>query len=729
AEADFAQQPSQPILWQATLDTQGLNPQKIVASLPMDELRGRLAISGQSTPAQQTITLQNIDMSARLPQAEQASREVALQGAGQAVLLMHQAQGQSGLRSFATRFNGQLNTAGVPEGSLVFKASGTPKLIKIEQLAHDGVAGQLGLNGQVDLTNGLAWQLVAQMQNLDTGFFAPDWAGQLTGRVDSQGRWQPQVKEIQLRELSLNGTLRQQPINASGRLDLAFNPTPKTAQDLVPQRFQAEQLNLAWAGNRIVANGNTQNLVLQVNAPQLGLIHPDLAGKVTGQLNVSGQQQAPDILVNLKVDDLRFAESRLAQARLTGKLQQLAQQPSQLTLSLSQLTHGERALESAELRFAGTQAAHVLDARVQSPVASAVLQLAGGLRADQQWLGLLQKGQIDSAKMKLRQDRPAALSVNAQTQQIQLDPHCWANNGSRLCLVEPLQASQTNAQAALRLQNLEIDTFRDVMPEGMVWQGKLNGQAKASWQKGQSPSLDAQIYTDHGSIGLSADDPQDPPLTLAYQRLSLIARTQPEGIRIRFDAKTPSIGTGYVDAIIDPEPKTINGALVLDEVQLSVFKPFFPAMRTLSGIASLAGGMSGPITGPEFYGNFKLRDGRVQLAAAPVNLTRINLESSIRGTQASLTGDFYSGDGRGELEGQAVWANTPQIDLKLTGQNLAIRQAPMLNARVSPAIDIRVLPKRRQVTVNGRIDIPRAVISPATTGEHVVAVSSDVRVV
>lgn len=731
AQAKLPKTAAAPTLWQAQLQTDGLNPQQIIASVPLDQVRGMLKLKGQSTATQQTILFDQVDLQARQPAAaKQAARQIALSGTGQTVLLMQPAGAAvSGLRSFATRFNGSLNTAGVPDGQLIIKAAGTPQLIKLEQLTHRGAAGQLEASGQINLTDGIAWQLVANAQNLDPGFFAADWAGRLSGRVDTQGYWQAKRKEIKIRQLDLQGTLRQQPLQASGKLDIAFQANPVKAADFVPQRFVADQLRLSWAGNQLTANGNTERLLVDVNAEKLGLIHPKLAGRISGKLSLSGQQLAPNINVDLRADGLKFGEYQLDQALITGNIIQLAAQPSQLSVTLQGLHAGARTLQAAKLQVAGVQAAHVLDLSVQSPAANAQLQLAGGLDQNLQWLGQLRNSHIESRKIKLQQDRPAALVWSTRDRAVTLDPHCWISNGSRLCVVEQLQASANKGHAALRLQNLEIATFRDLMPKGMVWRGKLNGQAVGDWQQGQAPTLDAQIYTDNGVIGLTADDPQDPPLTIPYQRLSLVASTQADGMRVRFDARTPNSGAGYMDGVIDPKDKTINGALVLDNIQLAVFKPFFPAMRSLSGIASLAGGMSGPLTGPQFYGNFKLRDGQIQLAAAPINLTQINLDSSIRGTQATLTGRFNSGDGVGTLEGDAVWESVPEINLKLAGDQLVVRQAPMLNARVSPKIAVRVLPRSREVTVDGEIRIPRAVIAPPAASEQVIGLSSDVRVV
>jgi translocation and assembly module TamB len=113
----------------------------------------------------------------------------------------------------------------------------------------------------------------------------------------------------------------------------------------------------------------------------------------------------------------------------------------------------------------------------------------------------------------------------------------------------------------------------------------------------------------------------------------------------------------------------------------------------------------------------------------PINLNRINLSSSIRGTEASLTGNFYSGDGQAQLNGEANWQGVPYINLSLAGERLLIRQAPMLTARVTPKIEARILPTEKQLSVNGTIDVPSAVISMPQSSEDIIAKSGDVRVV
>ncbi|MFP3570876.1 hypothetical protein, partial [Paraburkholderia sp. SIMBA_030] len=83
--------------------------------------------------------------------------------------------------------------------------------------------------------------------------------------------------------------------------------------------------------------------------------------------------------------------------------------------------------------------------------------------------------------------------------------------------------------------------------------------------------------------------------TLPYKRVSLIALSVPEGIKLRTDINTGRGARGYAEVIVDPykDPKPISGALVLNELDLAIFKPFFPGMRVLRGNVTMAGGLGG----------------------------------------------------------------------------------------------------------------------------------------
>ena len=74
----------------------------------------------------------------------------------------------------------------------------------------------------------------------------------------------------------------------------------------------------------------------------------------------------------------------------------------------------------------------------------------------------------------------------------------------------------------------------------------------------------------------------------------------------------------------------------------------------------------------------------------PVNLTNVNVEAKIRGTQATIDGTFNSGDGKGELSGTVNWQQKLQAKLSIVGERLVITQPPLLVAEINPDIDIIV---------------------------------------
>jgi translocation and assembly module TamB len=125
----------------------------------------------------------------------------------------------------------------------------------------------------------------------------------------------------------------------------------------------------------------------------------------------------------------------------------------------------------------------------------------------------------------------------------------------------------------------------------------------------------------------------------------------------------------------------------------------------------------------------RLKDGAISMISLPVNLNNIQVYSSIRQDHASINGAFNSGQGVGLLTGNVDWKNDPRIQLHLKGKNLLLRQAPLITAVVTPELTLDVLPLSKKLTLSGKVDVPRALISMPEASAPVVNVSSDVRIV
>lgn len=657
---------------------------------------------------------------------------------------------------FDGRLNGKLNDKALPEGTLQIKAAGNTKKITIERLSHHGAAGDIDAKGVVNLQNGISWNISATMNRFNLGFFVKDVPSLVTGSVVSDGRWGKNQQTINLNQLDLSGTIKGQPLSAKGSLsaklhlpsDLAGYFKKLQAQEAAQQYQQVnaliEQLNadnlvVRWGNNYLTANGNAKNLQANINITSLDQLSPKLGGKVAGGISIlQPQGQAlPTLYIDLVGERITFPGLILRQGHIRGKIVNLATSPSQLVVHAEGLEVANQSFSRLDASFEGTEQSHNVDIDVANEQLDFMAQLKGGFNRDQlSWSGAIGGGQLKSKYATLDQLQPAQLIVNlpktnkgkTSDLSVKLAAHCWQaeDQSGKLCLRENLLASAASGQVNLAVQNLDTSLFAVFLPKDIDWHGKINGRAILDWQKGRPPNINTTLYSDNGKVGLIQDGDAE-PISLPYQRVSLIAMSVPEGLKLRSDINTGRGARGYAEVIVDPykPDKPISGALVLNELNLAVFKPFFPGMRVLEGNITMAGGLGGSLTKPQFYGDVKLAKGRIAMLDLPINLTQVNATAKIRGTDAVIDGKFNSGTGTGALSGNVNWQQKLQAKLSITGERLVLTQPPLLLAEVNPDIDIIVRPADRYVNIEGAVSVPSATIRPPEASEDIITQTED----
>ncbi|MDN3447633.1 translocation/assembly module TamB domain-containing protein [Psychrobacter sp. APC 3281] len=660
------------------------------------------------------------------------------------------------LQRFAVNFNGILDAEQLPAGKLNIEASGDSQLIRINRFRHVGAAGSIDASGTVDVRQGVAWDINAVMDRFNIGYFLKDTPSLITGTIDTDGRWSDTQQIVNIKQVNLNGMLKGQQLSAKGSLsakmrlpkDLASYFKQLQTQDAQAQYKQvnalidslnANNLVLRWGDNYVTANGNAKQLQTKINITSLDQLSSQLAGKVTGGATLSQPvgQALPTIYIDLVGERLALPGFILRQGRVRGKLVNLANSPSQLIVTAEGLDAAGQSFDSVKASFNGTEKSHVVDLNVANKQLDVGARLKGGFDRDRlSWSGVIGKGRIKSKYATLNQLQPAQLIVNLPYNQggenrdlkVQLAAHCWqaTDQTGKLCLREKLVASPDQGEVNVALQNLDTSLFSVFLPEDIDWNGKINGKAIVGWQRGRPPTINTTLYSDNGKIGL-VQDGESTSMTLPYKRVSLIALSVPEGIKLRTDINTGRGARGYAEVIVDPykDPKPISGALVLNELDLAIFKPFFPGMRVLRGNVTMAGGLGGTLTKPQFYGDVKLSDGRIAMLDLPVNLSKVNAAAKIRGTQATIDGTFNSGTGEGELSGTVNWQQKLQAKLSIVGEGLVITQPPLLVAEIDPDIDIIVRPGDRYVDIKGAISVPSATIRPPEASEDIITQTED----
>ncbi|RKG33998.1 translocation/assembly module TamB domain-containing protein [Acinetobacter tianfuensis] len=713
--------------WTALVNAKNFNPQSIVQAAPIDQLNGQIKANGYAKPNQQIIQLNSVNLTGRM--ADQ-NETVHLTGKSTAALLFHDVKQGGAFKSFAVNYDGHLKASQIAgsDGVLNLKVSGTPELIKIAELKHDGVAGKIFANGMVHLKNGIGWDVNASLARFKPHYFASNVRGELSGVVKTRGLWSDALKRIQIDSLNLAGVINDKPVRGKGNLALVLNSNQK---GFMPQQFEANNLFLAYANNQIQATGNAQNLRLNVNAPALYEVYPGLRGRAYGYLNMQVQPRL-QASANLVVDHFGYTNIlNIKKMRVQGQLPTAQDVPSRMTAKLEGLRSGTREISQAQLALTGTRNAHVLRLDAENKLSKFGVQLAGGFNAQNDWLGQIQKGDFDSLRTHLAQRQSASVIYSAARSDLFIGAHCWMSQQSELCFDQPIRVNPNRGNVSFITRNLDLNDFAAFMPEGLALTGKVNGYAKASWAKDAKPKIDARLLTRDGVMGLSADDPQYLGSTLKYDEVSLNLKSIAQGLQLRLDVKAPDIGTGYANVVIDPykDSKPMQGEIAFNQVQLKIFKPFIQDVRSLGGTLSYAGKISGTLSKPLMQGEVRVKDGSISMISLPVNLTNIQLYSAVRQDNASINGAFNSGRGAAKLTGSIDWKEDPRIQLSLKGENLLIRQAPLITALVTPDLQLDVLPLRKRLSLKGTVDVPRALISMPESTAYVVPTSADVRIV
>lgn len=668
----------------------------------------------------------------------------------------NQANAAGKLQRFAVNFDGILDAEQLPAGKLTIDASGDSQLIRIKRLRHVGAAGSIDAKGTIDVRQGIAWDIDAVMDRFNLGYFLKDTPSLITGTIKTDGRWSDTQQTINVDQINLRGMLKGQTLSAKGSLaakmrlpkDLAGYFKRLQTQDAQAQYRQvnalidslnADNLVLRWGDNYITANGNAKQLQAKINITSLDQLSDKLTGKVTGGATLAqpAGQALPTIYIDLVGERLALPGFVLRQGRVRGKLVNLANSPSQLIVTAEGLDAAGQSFKRLNITFNGTEQSHIVDLGVANDQLDINARLKGGFnRNNLSWSGVIGRGRIKSKYATLNQLQPAQLIVNLPNNQngknddlkVQLAAHCWqaSDQTGKLCLRENLVASPDKGEVNVALQNLDTSLFSVFLPKDIEWQAKINGKAIVGWQKGRPPTINTTLYSDNGKIGLIQDG-DSAPVSLPYKRVSLIALSVPEGIKLRTDINTGRGARGYAEVVVDPykAPKPISGALVLNELNLAVFKPFLPGMRVLEGNITMAGGLGGTLDTPQFYGDVKLANGRIAMLDLPVNLTNINTEAKIRGTQATIDGSFKSGTGNGTLTGTVNWQQKLQAKLSIVGERLVITQPPLLVAEINPDVDIIVRPTDRYVDIKGAVTVPSATIRPPEASEDIITQTED----
>lgn len=478
-------------------------------------------------------------------------------------------------------------------------------------------------------------------------------------------------------------------------------------------RVQFDDFGIEHGKNRVQGNGqwNAGKLQLEaeVSVPNLGAYPLQIDGdaRLNARLNGAWPQLSGDI--SLESKKLGYAGQSVS--KLTGKAV-LDRGGISARLDAKSLLLAESLWHDPQVRIDGRLDKFQLAAKWGSGSLQAQVEQKGD-----DWLLDVEPGSNLKALTQVwTLDRALKLSVGSTAGS--LSPHCWQNDGSKICsntLQWDPNGIRLQGEAEIRDRILQMYLPVPVTGDGYLqgsWKITRAGDKWTGQSMWQSANWEFQI------------DEQDavkvPPLSAQLDLRNDTAQAtlvgDGEGISVNGDFKLQDL---WGD-------RRIAGNLRVALEDLDLLRLLDRRVDSVAGTIEMDGTLTGTLADPVWQAQFDLRDGKLSLIDPQLKLKPLQLHASLnRAGEIRLQGMGEQAQGKVTMEGEGYWqADQPLLlAIRLEGEDLRA-STPDWQVRLSPSLQLKI--EDQKTSVEGRIVVPMARVVLASLPESAPQSSPDV---
>ncbi|MCF5685027.1 translocation/assembly module TamB domain-containing protein [Pseudomonas sp. PA-1-3F] len=569
-------------------------------------------------------------------------------------------------------------------------------------------AGQGKAEGHLNLqfADSIAWDTALELSALNPAYWVAELPGTLAGPLRSKGEFKNEQLKLNA-DLDLKGRLRGQTAVLAAKAEGAG------------EQWTLANLDIRLGDNRINGSGSLQQRLagqIDIKLARLAQLWPQLRGQVNGRVEVAGTLKAPQGKLDLKGQQLAFADNRLQTLNLDANLDSV--QRAKLDLKANGIQSGETQVGNLTASAQGDIKSQKVQLALTGPLVKLALALDGNLDKDN-WRGRLASGDVQAGGQDWRLQAPAKIERLADGK-LTFGAHCWVSGGASLCGED--QRLMPEPKLRYHLKQFPLDSLAAFLPKDFAWQGRLNADVQLDLPQSGPKGV---VAVDASGGTLRVRD-KGQWLDFPYDTLKLETTLNPKRIDTQLNFRGGKLGELLLQAQINPLPnnKPITGTFSLAGLDLSVARPFVPMVEKLSGKLNGSGRISGGLLAPLVNGNLNLVDGEVSGPELPISLEGLNLQAQIAGESVQLNGGWRSGKaGQGSLTGQIDWGRALVVDLSLKGSQLPVTVEPYAKLEVAP--DLKISLKDDKLAIAGKVHIPRGDITVRELPPSTVKVSDD----
>lgn len=644
-------------------------------------------------------------------------------------IALKQLDGKGSLEGYQLQLDGQLAGTAIPQVDISANAQGDLSHIALERLNIDTLGGNIAGQAMVNWQAPLHWNATLGLTDIQPGLQWPEAEGKISGSIihsgslTSQGGW-----KINVPSLDINGMVRDYPLVIRGQL---------SANDITGRgeyTVRTGGLNVAHAGNAIKLKGKLDkqwDINVDVDMPKLSKTLPQLKGQIKGDIQLRGKQKQPKIITNLAATNIDWndAEATLASLTVKGEVSPLPAPSGDIVLQARKGHYQAHTLNNLTLHFSGNEQLHRLSLDTVTDIASAKLQVQGGLEKQNLWKGQLQDASVALSVQKNKEssawrlDHPVDIQYTLDTQTAHVQAHCWQNSPSKICLDNDLKAGESG-EANVSIQHFTFNQLQAFLPSATKIDGEINATAWAKWAKNTPPQVKLDVDIPSGKITQNLE----PPVTIGWDTLHLSAGLEHNKLAMnwRFElTKNGQIEGQLVIPNVQAKQMEIEGNNVIESIHLGFLSPLLGEQNRMNATVQSDLAFQGPILNPKVNGQLNITDFLLEGQMFPVDVKKGEINTKFNGYSAALNSELDTEDGKLTLQGDANWAQRNQwfANLRAFGDELKVDVPPMVSLKVKPDLTIAITPTLAKIT--GQIDIPWGRILVEELPESAINVSKD----
>ena len=599
-----------------------------------------------------------------------------------------------------------------PHAPLEISAFVDQQGVTIDSYSLRTLDGQVTGSGRFDYAEGLQGQLALTGSEIDTGLINSD----LPGRLGFDATLLLESAEVfAINVTSAKAKIAGKAFNGAGRIKWRES------------RLNAIDGNIKAGKNQLNADvtlGKQLAGTINVNAPTLAMLWPDLEGKLDARIILGGSLEHPRVKAAVNASSVSLGLQSLKTISFNGELLDNDRLTGQLTAT--GLVTGEQRLGDLAVSLAGTVSEHRSSLKLSDGVVDVELRASGG------WDGQTLNQRFDYGLIRpegfgswrLQQD--PQLSITAVAGKV--SSHCWKQKDAGIC-IDASSWDANTLQSAVVINDFEFAMLKPLLAEGYSIDGTVNANLEIMRD---AAGTRGQLHWRQSRTRLAyADDIDKFQTVLDEVKIDVVSDTS----KTLLDAKLNGeqglnmIASASVDGPLAPDSPLkaeANGKLP----SIGLLRPLLQRVLQpgeLQGELSVDLDVGGTLGDPLFTGGAYLVNGRLGLIGAGVTLSDINIAAQSKGTDSLLvTGELRSGDGHADIEGEirAIEDTELEAEISIRGQDLAIVRMPDLSVDTSPDLKLRI--GEGIFDISGRVLIPRAMAQIRDLPKNAVPGSSDV---